>query len=211
MTLDYVRFRVMRIPACIWRCRLRAIGCELERLVRVGTRRGRCVWRSGSCFCRRKGCGTMEIMPAHRPDIKADGVALAVCVMEAGVDGLLRDKSRPPGTPPSRAMTPSRDASVLTKTMRETPPDATHWSSALDGARDVGISHTSVQNIWRAHGLQAASGGQLQGLQRSRRSRRKSRTWSASISIRRTRPWSRFGRREEPDPGTRPSANLACP
>ena len=69
--------------------------------------------------------------------------------MEAGVDGLLRDKSRPPGTPPLSAAIKTL---VLTKTMRETPPDATHWS-VRSMARAVGISHTSVQNIWRAHGL----------------------------------------------------------
>ena len=69
--------------------------------------------------------------------------------LEAGVDGLLRDKSRPPGTPPLSAAIKTL---VLTKTMRETPPDATHWS-VRSMARAVGISHTSVQNIWRAHGL----------------------------------------------------------
>ena len=69
--------------------------------------------------------------------------------LEAGVDGLLRDKSRPPGTPP---LALAIKTLVLTKTMRETPPDATHWSMR-SMARAVGISHTSVQNIWRAHGL----------------------------------------------------------
>jgi transposase len=69
--------------------------------------------------------------------------------LEAGVDGLLRDKSRPPGTPP---LDPAIKALVLTKTMRETPADATHWS-VRSMARAVGISHTSVQNIWREHGL----------------------------------------------------------
>ena len=69
--------------------------------------------------------------------------------LEAGVDGLLRDKSRPPGTPPLSAAIKTL---VLTKTMRETPPNATHWS-VRSMARAVGISHTSVQNIWRAHGL----------------------------------------------------------
>ena len=40
----------------------------------------------------------------------------------------------------------------LTKTMRETPANATHWS-VRSMARAVGISYTSVQNIWREHGL----------------------------------------------------------
>ena len=69
--------------------------------------------------------------------------------LEAGVDGLLRDKSRPPGRPP---LASAIKMLVLTKTMRETPANATHWS-VRSMARAVGISYTSVQNIWREHGL----------------------------------------------------------
>ena len=42
---------------------------------------------------------------------------------------------------------------VLTKTAGETPPNATHWS-VRSMATAMGISHTSVQRIWRTHGLQ---------------------------------------------------------
>ena len=45
--------------------------------------------------------------------------------VEAGVDGLCRDKTRPPGKPPLGAAVVSR---VIAKTKTETPPDATHWS-----------------------------------------------------------------------------------
>ncbi len=69
--------------------------------------------------------------------------------LEAGVEGLLRDKTRPPGTPP---LDPSIKTLVLTKTIGERPPGATHWS-VRSMARAVGISHTSVQKIWRQHGL----------------------------------------------------------
>ncbi len=64
---------------------------------------------------------------------------MASCATRAGL----------PGTPP---LAPAIKALVLTETMRETPPDATHWS-VRSMARTVGISHTSVQNIWRQHGL----------------------------------------------------------
>jgi transposase len=36
--------------------------------------------------------------------------------------------------------------------LREKPPTATHWS-ARTLAKALGISHTSVQRIWNAHGL----------------------------------------------------------
>ncbi len=37
-------------------------------------------------------------------------------------------------------------------TLHEKPPAATHWS-ARTLAKALGISHTSVQRIWNAHGL----------------------------------------------------------
>jgi transposase len=66
-----------------------------------------------------------------------------------GIDGLLRDKTRPPGRKP---LAPDLKAKVLAKTASETPPDATHWS-VRTMARAMGISHTSVQRIWREAGL----------------------------------------------------------
>ena len=44
------------------------------------------------------------------------------------------------------------DARVVKMTLHERPPAATHWS-ARKLAKAVGLSHTSVQRIWAAHGL----------------------------------------------------------
>jgi transposase len=66
-----------------------------------------------------------------------------------GVDGLERDKTRPPGRKP---LPPDLKAKVLAKTASETPGDATHWS-VRTMAKAFGISHTSVQRIWREAGL----------------------------------------------------------
>ena len=68
---------------------------------------------------------------------------------EEGVDGLLRDKTRPPGTPPLPAATVQR---VVEMTLHQRPPAATHWSSRML-AKAVGIGASSVQRIWQAHGL----------------------------------------------------------
>ena len=65
------------------------------------------------------------------------------------MDGLCRDKTRPPGKPPLGAAVVSR---VIAKTKTETPPDATHWSLRTM-AKAVGIAPSSVQAIWKAHGL----------------------------------------------------------
>jgi transposase len=69
---------------------------------------------------------------------------------EAGAAGLLRDKTRPPGTPPLPAETVAR---VVTMTCTEPPGEATHWTGRAM-ARQAGISLSSVQRIWGEHDLQ---------------------------------------------------------
>jgi transposase len=68
---------------------------------------------------------------------------------EQGVDGLGRDATRPGRKKPLSAEVIAR---VVEMTLREKPPAATQWS-ARTLAKAVGLSHTSVQRIWAAHGL----------------------------------------------------------
>jgi transposase len=67
-----------------------------------------------------------------------------------GVDGLLRDKTR-------RSRIPKLDPSVAKRivglTMEQPPGETTHWTGAAM-AEAAGVSVSSVQRIWRAHGLQ---------------------------------------------------------
>ena len=136
----------MRIPACIWLCP--EDRTRLERLVADRNTSRKVVWRSRIVLLSAERHGTMEIMRRSGTS-KPTVWRWQARYLEAGVDGLLRDKSRPPGRAP---LDPAIKTLVLTKTMRETPPDATHWS-VRSMARAVGISHTSVQNIWREYGL----------------------------------------------------------
>ncbi len=69
---------------------------------------------------------------------------------EAGVDGLLRDKTRKPGKSPIPAETV---AQVVALTCGAPPREATHWTGRAM-ARAAGISLRSVQRIWQAHQLQ---------------------------------------------------------
>ena len=66
-----------------------------------------------------------------------------------GVEGLLRDKTRPARKKP---LTAEIKLKVLTKTANETPANATHWSVRAM-AKEIGISHTSVQRIWAEAGV----------------------------------------------------------
>jgi transposase len=69
---------------------------------------------------------------------------------EAGVDGLLHDKTRKPGKPPIPAGTV---AQVIAQTCAAPPNQATHWTGRAM-AKATGISLRSVQRIWQAHDLQ---------------------------------------------------------
>ena len=121
---------------------------RLEAIIEDRNSSSKTVWRAGIVLATADGLGTNAIM-------KRTGKSKP-CVwrwqaryVEEGVDGLLRDKTRPPGKKPLSAAVKRK---VLAKTASETPPDATHWS-VRSMATAMGISHTSVQRIWAEAGL----------------------------------------------------------
>jgi transposase len=67
----------------------------------------------------------------------------------AGVDGLVKGRSKPPGKPP---LSEKVKRAVVEKTVKERPVNATHWT-VRSMAGEMGISHTSVQRIWAEYGL----------------------------------------------------------
>ncbi len=69
--------------------------------------------------------------------------------MAAGVDGLVRDQTRPSRIVPLDQTIIDR---VVTLTNTEPPHEATHWTAGAMAAA-VGASVSSVQRIWRAHQL----------------------------------------------------------
>lgn len=68
---------------------------------------------------------------------------------EEGVNGLLRDKTRKPGKPPTP---PDVVAKVVETTCQRPPHEATHWTGRAM-AKAVGLSLTTVQRIWKASKL----------------------------------------------------------
>src|SRR6476660_10387933 len=107
------------------------------------------VWRAEIVLSSADGVGTNEIM-------RRTGKS-KTCVwrwqerfMEEGYDSLLHDKTRPSRIPPLGSGVTER---VVTLTQTAPPTEATHWTSAMM-VKVVGSSASSVQRIWRAHGLQ---------------------------------------------------------
>jgi transposase len=107
------------------------------------------VWRAAIILFSADGVGTHEIM-------RRTGKS-KTCVwrwqerfMAEGVDGLLRDKTRPPRIPP---LPPDVADRVVALTLTDPHAETTHWT-ALMMAVAVGISESAVRRIWRSHGLQ---------------------------------------------------------
>ena len=116
---------------------------RLEGIVADRNSASKHVWRANIVLATADGLGTNAIM---RLTSKSKP-----CVwrwqeryIETGVDGLLRDKTHRSRKKPLSAEVKLK---VLTTTMQP-PPNATHWSTR-SMAKAVGISHSSVQRIWR--------------------------------------------------------------
>ena len=70
--------------------------------------------------------------------------------MAAGVDGLLRDKTRPSRIAPLKSAVID---SVVSLTLTVPPGETTHWTAAMMAAAS-NISASAVRRIWKVHGLQ---------------------------------------------------------
>jgi transposase len=107
------------------------------------------VWRAEIVLFTADGAGTNEIM---RRTCKSK-----TCVwrwqerfLEEGFEGLLRDKTRPSRIKPLDGEAAER---VVALTLADPPGETTHWTGVLM-AKASGLSVSSVQRIWRGHGLQ---------------------------------------------------------
>ena len=107
------------------------------------------VWRARIILLTGDGVGTNEIERQAGVD-KNSVWRWQERFMAEGVDGLLRDKTRPSRIPP---LSSDVAASVVALTLEEPPGETTHWT-AVAMAKVVAISVSSVQRIWRKHGLQ---------------------------------------------------------
>jgi transposase len=136
----------MKTPARIW-----LNGSDRSRLERVAKDRNspqKHVWRARIVLLSAKGLGTMAITRLTGKS-KPTVWRWQARYLEEGVDGLFRDKSRPPGRAPLSAAIIRR---VVELTHKPPPFEETHWS-ARAMACATGISVSSVQRIWKAHGL----------------------------------------------------------
>ncbi len=107
------------------------------------------VWRAQIVLLTADGCGTMELN-RRTGTSKTSVWRWQDRFLAEGLAGLLRDKTRPSRIPPLGAAVEAR---VVAATQTAAPGETTHWTSKAM-ARHIGISVSSVQRIWRKHGLQ---------------------------------------------------------
>jgi len=69
--------------------------------------------------------------------------------MLESVDGLLREKTKPPGIPRTAE---EKVAEVIRLTQAPPPHEATHWTIRAMG-KAVGLAASTVRGIWKAHGF----------------------------------------------------------
>ena len=103
------------------------------------------VWRAEVVLLTGERLGTAEIM--RRTGLSKPSVwRWQQRYVETGVDGLLRDKTRPSRIPPMAA---DKVAEVVRLTLEERPPaDATHWTVRAMAERS-GVSTAKVHEIWQ--------------------------------------------------------------
>src|ERR1700722_3836355 len=107
------------------------------------------VWRAGIVLATAEGLGTVAIM-RRTAKSKTAVWRWQERFAEEGVDGLLRDKTRPSRVKP---FVPEVAERIVALTLSEPPGETTHWTGRAM-AKVTGVSLSYVQRIWRSHGLQ---------------------------------------------------------
>ena len=122
----------------------------LERLIADGKTPQKIVKRATIVLLSGRGLGTHAIMREARVS-KPSVWRWQQAYLEAGVARLLKDKGKGPKAGKPRISDKLRLA-IVTRTAKERPANATHWSARML-AEEMGVGHTTVQRIWKEHGL----------------------------------------------------------
>ena len=122
---------------------------RLQAIVADRNSRQKYVWRARIVLMTADGVGTNTIM-RQTGKSKVTVWRWQERFMAQGVDGLLRDKTRPSRIPRLPATVHERTVAL---TLTDPPGEVTHWTAPMM-AEQVGISVSSVKRIWHTHGLQ---------------------------------------------------------
>jgi len=121
---------------------------RLEGVVAAPNAPQKLVWRARIVLMWSQGAGVTAIVRATGKT-KRTAYRWRERYLASGLTWLERDATRPGRKPPLSGEVIAR---VVQMTLHEKPPAGTHWS-VRKLAKAVGLSRSSVQRIWAAHGL----------------------------------------------------------
>jgi transposase len=122
----------------------------LERLVADGKTPQKIAKRASIVLLSGRGLGTNAICREARVT-KPTVWRWQKAYMEGGVERLKKDKGKGPRAGKKRIGDEVRLA-IVKRTAQEKPANATHWSARML-AEEMGVGHTTVQRVWKEHGL----------------------------------------------------------
>jgi transposase len=122
----------------------------LERLVADGKTPQKIAKRASIVLLSGRGLGTNAICREARVT-KPTVWRWQKAYMEGGVERLKKDKGKGPRAGKKRIGDEVRLA-IVKRTAQEKPANATHWSARML-AEELGVGHTTVQRVWKEHGL----------------------------------------------------------
>jgi len=137
-----------KIEACL--CVWPNDRARLERLVSDGKTPQKIVARARIVLLSGRGVGTSAIEREARVS-KPTVWRWQHAYVEGGVERLLKDRGKGPRAGKKPISAEVRLA-IVTRTAKEKPKHATHWSARMLAA-EIGVGHTTVQRVWKEHGL----------------------------------------------------------
>jgi transposase len=122
----------------------------LERLVADGKTPQKLAARARIVLLSGRGLGTSTIMGETRVS-KPTVWRWQEAFLEGGIERLRKDKGKGPRAGKPRISDELR-LKIVTMTAQGKPANATHWSARML-AKELGVGHTTVQRVWKEHGL----------------------------------------------------------
>ena len=122
----------------------------LERLVADGKTPQKIVARARIVLLSGCGFGTNSIQREARVS-KPTVWRWQKAYMDGGVERLLKDRGKG-ARAGKKPISAEVRLAIVKRTAQEKPKHATHWSARML-AEEIGVGHTTVQRVWKEHGL----------------------------------------------------------
>ena len=118
----------------------------LERMIADGKTPQKIVKRATIALMSGRGRGTKR-----RSGVEADGVAVAGG-LHGGRPRPAHQGQRQGAARRQAVISDAKRLEIVRRTAKDKPANATHWSARMLAA-ELGVGHTTIQRVWKQHGL----------------------------------------------------------